>query len=330
MPNQNHIRSEAINDILTKAPHWMLVWGNLVILIFIVVFFIFSWFLKYPDIITSQAIITSQQPVQKVYAQKQNTIFELRVQNNQEVTINTILVVFKNTAKLEDVMLLKSVVDTIDTSKSDFIFPTQKLTGLSFGEISNTYTKFVSHYNIYALNKSLKPQKNKIENIELFEKTIHSLVDLKEAIRKWESDYILRSSITGTISFIEIWNETQHINKGDLLFTIIPKENKTYFAKIKAPVVNSGKIKKGQNVNLKLLNYPEDEYGVLPARIASMSAIPNDEGFYLAHAYLSSKLITSYDVEIPFKGDIQAKAEIITEDLRLLERFFYQLKGLFN
>jgi len=39
-------------------------------------------------------------------------------------------------------------------------------------------------------------------------------------------------------------------------------------------------------------------------------------------------LVTSYNKEIPFKQEMRGTAEIITEDLRLIERFFYQFKEL--
>ena len=114
------------------------------------------------------------------------------------------------------------------------------------------------------------------------------------------------------------------------MFTIIPETGGSYIAKIKAPIQNSGKINSGQKVNIKLFNFPETEYGMLDARVETMSAIPDEEGFYLVQASLDSKLMTSYEIEIPFKNEMTGTAEIITEDLRLLERFFYQLRGLFG
>jgi len=40
--------------------------------------------------------------------------------------------------------------------------------------------------------------------------------------------------------------------------------------------------------------------------------------------------LTSYKREIPFKHEMLGQADIITEDLRLIERFFYQLKSAMN
>ena len=82
-------------------------------------------------------------------------------------------------------------------------------------------------------------------------------------------------------------------------------------------------------MHIKLLNYPEAEYGVLNGKISSMSPIPDNDGFYLINVNLKHKLITSYNISIPFKTEMSGAAEIVTEDLRLLERLFYQLRNVF-
>ena len=171
---------------------------------------------------------------------------------------------------------------------------------------------------------------NEMENIRLFKNAVQSLNQLKDAIKNWEQTYVLSSGIEGNVSFMGVWNAHQSVNQGDLIFSIIPTETGNYVAKVKAPIQNSGKIKLGQQVNVKLFNFPESEYGSLSGTVASMSAIPDTEGFYLIDVELQEQLITSYNIEIPFKTEMAGTAEIITEDLRLMERFFYQLRGIFT
>lgn len=59
-----------------------------------------------------------------------------------------------------------------------------------------------------------------------------------------------------------------------------------------------------------------------------MSQIPDKEGLYFIDVALPEKRITSYHKKIEFKQEIQGAAEIITEDLRLIERFFYQFREI--
>ncbi len=52
-----------------------------------------------------------------------------------------------------------------------------------------------------------------------------------------------------------------------------------------------------------------------------IAVIPDKEGNYFINVSLPKKLITSYNKEIAFKQEMLGSAEIITEDLRLIERF---------
>jgi len=171
---------------------------------------------------------------------------------------------------------------------------------------------------------------NTREEINLLKSVIQSLDQLKTAIKEWELKYLFKSNINGEVSFMKIWNKNQTINNGDFVFTIIPKNHSSYIFKVQAPVLNSGKVKVGQNVNIKLSSYPDNEYGVLKGKVKNISLVPNDEGVYLLDVSLQAKLVTTHNKEIEFKQEMQGVAEIITEDLRLLERVFYQFKKIFK
>jgi len=164
----------------------------------------------------------------------------------------------------------------------------------------------------------------------LLKNVMQSFNQLKKAIKDWEYQYVLQSNVNGNVSFLNYWNINQTVNSGDLVFTIIPSGNSSFIAKLKTPAQNSGKIKVGQRVNIKLENYPDTEFGVLNGTIKTISLIPDMVGLYLLDAELPKKLITSYNKEIEFKQEMRGSAEIITEDLRLIERFFYQFKEVFK
>jgi len=426
MPEYQNIRSEEVQDILTKVPHWMIVWGNSIILALLLLFFLLSYLIKYPDVISSQALVTSSRPPQKEFANTTGKIDTILVVDKQAVVRGDILAMIENSASLNDVLFLKKILDTITIEKNNFTFPVEKIPMLSMGEIGPSFALFETKFINYRLNNTLEPfsntlvanrlsvseiqlrianmsnQKildakslefsknefernktlydkgvislqeyetkemsyltnersfknldislsqlkqtlgdayrnsketqinNEIENIRLFKNAVQSLNQLKDAIKSWERKYVLKSGIEGDVSFMGVWNTHQSVSQGDLIFTIIPIKTGNYVAKIKAPIQNSGKIKLGQKVNVKLFNYPESEYGALAGTVASMSAIPDVEGFYLIDVTLQKKLITSYNIEIPFKTEMAGMAEIITEDLRLIERFFYRLRGVFS
>ena len=134
----------------------------------------------------------------------------------------------------------------------------------------------------------------------------------------------------GKVTFLEIWAKHQVVKAGQYVFSIVPQRNNNYIAKLKIPAFNTGKLKKGQRVHLKLTNYPEREYGVLNGIITKISLTPNAENLYLLDVAVESPLITSHNKEIPFIQEMQATAEIVTNDLRLIQRLFYQLNEVID
>ncbi len=151
---------------------------------------------------------------------------------------------------------------------------------------------------------------------------------LKSAISAWEQKYVLRSPIDGTVSFFNYWSKNQFVKAGDEVMTIVPEGNQIVIGKVRMPVQNSGKAKIGQRVNIQLENYPYEEYGMILGRVRNISLVPK-ENLYSIDVELPTKLTTTYNKQLEFRHELQGHAEIITEDLRLLERMFYQIRKIF-
>ena len=159
---------------------------------------------------------------------------------------------------------------------------------------------------------------------------MQSFYQLKKAIKDWELNYVFRSSVKGTVSFLQIWSENQTINTGENMFAIIPSTEKGYIGKVKAVAQNSGKLQIGQKVNIRLANYPDREFGVIEGKLKTISLTPDKEGNLLLNIELPNGLQTSYKKQINFQQEMTGTADIITEDLRLLERLLYQFRDVFR
>ena len=79
------------------------------------------------------------------------------------------------------------------------------------------------------------------------------------------------------------------------------------------------------------------EFGVLNCEIKSLSAVPeqivHSEGksiVYVAEVSLHNHLITSYGKEIPMIQQMDGTAEIVTEEMRLISRFFNPIISIFK
>jgi multidrug resistance efflux pump len=420
------LRSEEVQDILTRVPHWMIRWGTILIFGIIVMLFFTSWFLKYPDVVASEIVITTNIPPEKLVAKTSGRIEAILVKDKSLITQGTHLAIIENSANYKDVLLLKSIVDKTDINDSKKNFPFNKLQNLQLGDVESGYAIFQKDYIADGLNTELQPfqieknaqksestqikerlslllqqkeineqelklQKNEItryttlnskgvisdqefeskklnylqaeknyksllssisqlksslidnsratrgtqisgtkEMINLDRSVTQSFYQLKKAIKDWELNYTLKSSIAGEVTFLQVWTENQTITSGDNVFSIIPTTQKGFVGKVKAPALNSGKIKIGQQVNIRLANFPDREFGVLKGEVKNISLVPDKDGNLLIDVILPKGLQTSYRKQIPFQQEMKGSAEIITEDLRLLERILYQFREIFK
>lgn len=66
---------------------------------------------------------------------------------------------------------------------------------------------------------------------------------------------------------------------------------------------------------------------MIEGKIQSISAIPNDDFYYVEVSFLK-EMKTNYGKEIVFSHKMKGSAEIITDDIRLLERILQPLKSI--
>ena len=117
--------------------------------------------------------------------------------------------------------------------------------------------------------------------------------------------------------------ENQQLQSNQIVCFVNP-ENAQYYAEIYIPQANFGKVKIGQQVLLKFPSYPFQEYGSIKGTIDFISNITTDSG-YLAKIVLPIGLNTNYKKQIQFRDGLIAQGEIITANMRLLERFYYNI-----
>ncbi|HEY0740631.1 MAG TPA: HlyD family secretion protein [Chryseosolibacter sp.] len=168
---------------------------------------------------------------------------------------------------------------------------------------------------------------NKLSEASMLEQNFENAKrELLARISKWKETYLFVAPINGTVGYLDFFETNTYIEQGKPLFAVIPVTNKV-IAQAKIPITGSGKIKKGQEVNIRLENYPFEQFGMLTGKIVHISEFPVEKN-YLAEIALPSDLVTTYHKRLPFKQQLQGETEIITEELRLLERLLYQFNAL--
>lgn len=417
------LRSESVQDILTRPPHWMIRWGNTLIFFIMLMVLLMSYFIKYPEFIPASVVVTSQNPPEKILSRTNSKIEKILVKDHQQVKDGDILIVLQSAAAYEDVLKLRNIIDSTSSNKI-LHFPLTETSTLKLGELQGDYNAFakafqdeklftglqpyapeniavnqsiaetksrlamtlqqirlerakfdlnaenynrsLSLYNqgviskldlenermkniqaeqnlrnlsltvsnlqesIHNLNKtksgtSINSQKDKINYSSA---TIQQFEQLRKSLKQWEHNFLIISSTNGIVSFQKFWGENQFVNAGDALLSILPHNKQAIVGRMSVPSINSGKIKSGQKVLIKLDNYRYQEYGIVEGEVAQISLTPDDVGNYYVDIVLPKGLKTSYNKTLPFDKELTGNADIITQDLRLIERFFYQIRKL--
>jgi HlyD family secretion protein len=164
---------------------------------------------------------------------------------------------------------------------------------------------------------------------QYFDEINNNYRTLKSQFDSWELAYVLKSTTSGKVSIGNYWSENQVVKAGDVIMSIVPDEKKEPFGKITLPMQGSGKVKNGLFVNIKMAGFPYMEYGMIRGKVKSISPVP-DQGRYYVEIELPEGLTTNYGKVLPFNQEMDGTADIITEDMKLIERIFSPLRSLYT
>lgn len=414
--------SSEFTELYSRQPSWIVRNGIGIILSFICLIIIMSYFIKYPDFINAQISITTLIPPEKIEARTSGKLEKVLVINHQNVNSDEVLAYIQTNANYQDILKLKQLL----TQYKPIDFPIEKTRNLVLGELDSKYIIFEKAYSDYHLQRQLQPYavektsglqtiseiNSRIQNLrkqkeielsklkltkidfdryqKMVEKGIvpnrdleqsriaylqaqqsvdavdlsisqlneskvganksiesssisqkqdetsyyitllQSYDELKNALRLWEQNYLFISSDAGKVSFQEYWAENQFVKAGDVVFTVFPNNKNHLLGKLIVPAQNSGKIKTNQKVLIKLDNYPYQQYGIVEGKVKNISLSSDKDGNYYIEVELPKGLITSYNKNLDFDKELRGSAEIVTEDLRLIERVFYQFRKIFQ
>ncbi len=166
-------------------------------------------------------------------------------------------------------------------------------------------------------------QDYRITKVDDYEKLVsvlrESFLNLRAQIHLWENTYLLISPVDGTVSFTRFWSANQSVVKDEPVMSIVPLNTGSFLGRIDLKMLRSGKVKEGQQVNIKLSGYPYLEYGMVRGIVRSKSLVPSGDA-YIIEIELPNGLTTLYGNKLDFNQNMQGTAEIITKDIRLLQK----------
>ncbi|GHU72514.1 hemolysin [Bacteroidia bacterium] len=144
------LRSEEMQEIFSRPPHWLIRGGISIICLVIICLLAGSYFFKYPDKVTGQVVITTEHPPVWLVAQAGGKIKELYCTDKASVTKGSILAVIENPAVTGEVVFVKNQLIQSCLTDSVFYIPDTLLhANYELGAIQNTYSMFLRSANNY-------------------------------------------------------------------------------------------------------------------------------------------------------------------------------------
>lgn len=115
-----NLKSEQMNEMLSNPPSWIVRSGGGMFLIVLFIIVALSWFIRYPDEITGEVLVTSSKPPIELSNQSYIQIKSLDIKENQLVNKGDLIAEFDIQAESEDIEKAKTYLEKLQNYKGLF------------------------------------------------------------------------------------------------------------------------------------------------------------------------------------------------------------------
>lgn len=158
--NKNFVlRSEETQEIISRKPDVFEKWALLIFLFIIVAALSAASFIKYPDVVEGNAVLTGKNAPKEIVARQSGRLTGLFVDNNRMVRAGEIIGWVESTADPEEIMVLSDVLEKgaqlLLESKTEELSNLFTRRFQDLGELQGTYQTFVTawqQFNDYLVN----------------------------------------------------------------------------------------------------------------------------------------------------------------------------------
>jgi HlyD family secretion protein len=157
---------------------------------------------------------------------------------------------------------------------------------------------------------------------------------LRAAVAAWKQDNLLVAPVDGTVSYFRDLHENQFAAASEPLVAVVPTAA-GLVGRVSLTGMGAGKVRPGQRVIIRFESYPYREYGTVEGRVrrvsqlgfqADVRAAP-DVTTYQVEVTLPKGLVTSYGRRLEFRQEMRGDADVVTQDMRLIERVFNKVRS---
>lgn len=118
-PDHFDNRSEEIAEILGTPPSGLMRWGNILLLVGIIVVLWVAYLNKYPDVVQAKLTLTTVEPARRLKAPGALTVERILVGQGDSIVNGATIMVFRSSAKFEHIQFLSNTLFEVGTFPSD-------------------------------------------------------------------------------------------------------------------------------------------------------------------------------------------------------------------
>ncbi len=139
---------QEIADLIGNTPSWLLRSGIGLIALFVIMFFILSSYIRYPDKFNSIGMLTSSRPPVEVLSMSEGYLKKMIVHDGDQISSNQELFYIENTVNENDLAALSKWISDYEKIKNVDRYKFLNIPGnLSLGSVQNDYANLSLKFN---------------------------------------------------------------------------------------------------------------------------------------------------------------------------------------
>ncbi|MEQ9092341.1 MAG: HlyD family efflux transporter periplasmic adaptor subunit [Balneola sp.] len=185
------IRSEEVQEIIGRPPHWLVRGGIGALFGVLALIFIAASFVKYPEVIKSQLILTAINAPKTVESKTSGKVVQLFKENRSEVTEGEVLGWMESTGSHLSVELLRDQIDSLQKWIINEEFSKIESIQISdiqqLGELQSTvqaFNKVFRDYILYLPGNYFDQRKEILKQEQEYTKDLLKKLELQQEIQK--------------------------------------------------------------------------------------------------------------------------------------------------
>lgn len=160
--------SDDLQDILLERPSWLVRRGIAVVFGVLIALLVLSYFIRYPDVITTPVELTAKNPSAELVARADGKLASLLVADGDTVASGAVLAMIKNPVALDDYLRLKQLIGRIEENieQPSNTEPDVFYQRVVVGEFQDQLSRLTQDIKAWTLFRTLAYFPRKIEVVE--------------------------------------------------------------------------------------------------------------------------------------------------------------------